>query len=266
MRVVPALALALALWATFLLAGKVSAAPSVHILQLPKDRDNFFVEEDLAYRRALRLARDGTYQQFNQDATATLEADRGTWEQNPQAIVLLHSTTRGLRFRAVRSGPLTVTLGGTETLDALPGLAAAIRRLLADSEAAVFRPETAAELGAPPAAVTVDSAAESFRREDLTSLLAQLDRALETERTHTYRLTPLRLPGRPLLLVLQDAFFGPDRAEEVTREYHVQRGAAPPFYFAQTDAAVFARRFEIYRDLESQWPAMTTATASAPAP
>lgn len=234
---------------SILVAGRLAAAPDPG-LRLPKNRDCFFAEDDLVYSRYLSLARDGTYRQINQDRDATVEADRGTWEQDAQATLSLHSTLRGLRFRALLSGPLTVVLDEADKLDALPALAAAIRRQLDAVPASVFDASDAGELAAPPAAVAVDRRADSFSRPDLSNLLAQIECTIRTERTRTYRLAPLRLPGRPLLLVLQGAVFGPGRAARTCREYRLPRHAAPPFYFARVDAPEFARRVGVWRKLE----------------
>ena len=222
-----------------------------HALRLPTKQDCFFTENDLAYSRFLRLSRDGSYQQIDQNSTGSTEADRGTWEQEADAVVLLHAERRGLRFRAVRSGPLTVVLDSPDKIAALPEVAAAIRRLLAASQDDVFEADAAHDLGAPPAAVTVDRRAETFSRSDLVALAAQSDAVYQTEHTHTYRLTPLRPAGGPLLLVLQGATFGPDQVEAVRRDYHVPRGDAPPFYFAQTDARSFANRVGRYQAAEA---------------
>ncbi len=230
-----------------LTASLAGAAPSPI---LPRNQDAFFAEDNLVYSRYLSLARDGTYRQINQDRQTTVEADQGTWEQDPAGTaVSLHSTLRGLRFRALLSGPLSVVPDEVAKLDALPALAAVVRRALAASEAEVFAASHVTDLCVPPAAVAVDPRAETFSRVDLTGLLAQLDQAIRTEAMRTYRFLPVRLPGRPLLLVLQGATFGPERAAQTCREYGVGRGGAPPFYFAQVGAREFARRVGVWREL-----------------
>ncbi len=221
-------------------------------LRLPKGQDCFFVEDNFAYSRYLSLSHDGTYRQINQDADATVEADRGTWEQDARSVVLLHSTHRGLRFRALLSGPLTVVLDSPGKIDALPGVAEAIHRLLAGSEDAVFAAADAGELGGLPAVVSVDRGAEIFSRAEVSGLCAQIEQTVQTERTRTYQLTPVRVGGRPLVLVLQGAVFGPERVTEICREYRVPPGAAPPFYFARVDAREFARRAGVWRGLEEE--------------
>ena len=218
----------------------LTAQAATHPLLLSKSHDSFFAENDLAYSRYLRLSHDGSYQQINQDSTGSTEVDRGTWEQGADTSVLLHSEQRGLRFRALRSGPLTVVLDSPEKIAALPEVAAAIRRLLANSQDDVFEADAAHDLDASPATVSVDRQAETFSRNDLISLAAQSDEVYQTEQSHTYRLTQLRPTGRPLLLVLQGATFGPAQVEAVCRDYRAPRGEAPPFYFAQTDARTFA--------------------------
>ena len=218
--------------------------------RLPKDRDSFFVENNLVYSRYLSLSHDGTYRQINQDRTGTAEVDRGRWEQGGDAVVLLHSEQRGLRFRAVRSGPLTVVLDSAGKIEALPQVAAAIRRLLETSQDDIFEADTAHDLSVAPAEVFVDRQAETFGRSDLVSLAAQSDDVYRTEQTRTYRLTPIHTDGGPPLLVLQWATFGPEQVEPVGREYHVASGEAPPFYFAQTDARTFANRVGHYQILQ----------------
>ena len=218
--------------------------------RLPKNRDLFFVENDLAYSRCLRLSRDGSFQQIDQDAAGSTEVDRGTWEQGADDAVLLHSERRGLRFHALRSGPLTVVLATPEAVAALPEIAGAIRRLLAVSQDDVFAAETASELSTPPGAVSVERQAESFGRNDLTALAAQCDEVYRAEQSHTYRLMLIRPVGGPLLIVLQGATFAPGQVEAVRRDYHVPRGEAPPFYFAQTDARTFANRVGRYEAAE----------------
>ena len=162
----------------------------------------------------------------------------------------MHSTYRGLRFRALLAGPLTVVLDSPGKLAALPEMAAAIRRLLETSEDVVFAAKTAAELNAPPAVASVDQRAETIRREDLLSLAAQIDDTIRTEQTRTYVLTPRKADNRPLLLVLRGAVFGPEQIASVCRDYQVPCGEAPPFYFAQTDARIFANRVGQYRELQ----------------
>ena len=218
--------------------------------RLPKNRDLFFVENDLAYSRYLRLSRDGSFQQIDQDAAGSAEVDRGTWEQDADDTVLLHSERRGLRFHALRSGPLTVVLATPGAVAALPEVAGSVRRLLAGSQDVVFGAEAASELSAPPAVVAVDRQAETFGRNDLTALAAQCDEVYQSEQSHTYRLTPMRPTGGPLLIVLQGATFPPGQVEAVQRDYHVPRGEAPPFYFAQTDARTFANRVGRYEAVE----------------
>lgn len=219
-------------------------------LRLPKGRDIFFVENDLVSSRCLDLSHDGTYRQIDQDRTTSTEVDRGTWEQATDDTVLLHSTGRGLRFRALLAGPLTVVLDSPGKIAALPEVAAAIRRLLENWKDVVFTAKTAAELNSPPALVSVDRQAETIRREDLLSLALQIDNTVQTEQTRTYVLMPVRVVNRPLLLVLRDAVFGPEQISSVYRDYGVPHGAAPPFYFAQTDARTFASQVGRYREFQ----------------
>ena len=221
-------------------------------LRLSKGRDSFFVENNLVYSRCLVLLHDGTYRQIDQDHTNSEEVDRGTWEQADDDTVLLHSTLRGLRFRALLVGPLTVVLDSPGKISALPEISAAILRLLATSEDAVFAASTAAELNSPPATMSVDRQVETFRREDLLALVAQIDDTVRTEQTRTYTLKPVAIANRPLLLVLRGAVFGPEQIAAVCRDYQVPRGEAPPFYFAQTDERTFANRVGHYR--ECQFP------------
>ena len=228
----------------------LSAAPKS--VRLPKGRDSFFVENDLVYSRSLWLSSDGTYRQIDQDRSTSVEVDRGTWEQLADASVLLHSTYRGLRFRALLGGPLTLVLDSPEKIAALPAVSAAIHRLLANSEDIVFEAETAGELSVTPAVVSVDRHAETLRRDDLLSLAAQIDDTIRVEQTRTYLLTPMLLTNGPLLLILRGAVFSPEQIPAVCQDYHVPRGEAPPFYFAQTDAKTFANR--VGRYWESRFP------------
>ena len=216
---------------------------------LPKNRDSYFVENNLVYSRYLHLLRDGSYQQINQDGQGSAETDRGRWEQTREGVVLLHSTRRGLRFRALLSGPMCLVLDGPEIMAALPRVAAAIRQLLATSEDAVFAAQAARDLSVPPATVAVRRQAEVVQRVELAALATQIEDTLQTEQTHTYRLNPLHPAGGPLLLVLQDAVFGPARLAQVGERYRVPRGGAPPFYFARTNERSFANRVGRWREL-----------------
>ena len=218
-------------------------------LRLPAGQDNFFVEDDLVYSRSLCISHDGTYRQINRDSAAAKEVDRGTWEQASDATVRLHSTYRGLRFRALLSGPLAVVLDSPEKIAALPEVAGAIRRLLAAAQDAVFAADTAREFGSAEAKVTVDRQAETFRREDLASLAAEIDDTIWTEESHTYVLSPVRPAGMPLLLVLKGAVYGVQEVARVAQEYKVKKGTAPPFYFAQTKPQTFANQVGNYQDL-----------------
>ena len=240
-------AVSLLLAGTLWCCGLFAALPTE--LALPKERDCFFVENDLVYSRFLQFSRDGSYRQIDQGTEETKEVDRGTWEQAEGSSVRLHSTFRGLRFRALRSGPLTVVLDSGDKVAALPEMARGARRLLAESQDAVFAASTAAELGVPPAVVEVDRRAETFRRDELIALAAQMDDASESERTRTYVLLPLRLPDHPLLLIQRGATFPAEQAGEVCRTYRVRRGQAPPFYFAQTTAAAYANRVGRWQEL-----------------
>ena len=120
---IPFVALALVLVGS--VSGSVrAAAPTTP--RLTKKQDVFFIENDFVYRRFLQLARDGTYRQINRDRAA-VEVDRGTWEQTADGTVLLHFTRGGLRFHALSSGPLSITLDDPQKLAALPVAAGAIR-------------------------------------------------------------------------------------------------------------------------------------------
>ena len=220
----------------------VSAATSPAVFRLPPGHDAFFVEDDLVYRRFLALMQGGAYRQIDQDRGTCEEVDQGTWEQTADGSLLLHSTHRALRFRALIAGPLSVVLDSQEKIDGLPVLATAVRRFLASTGDSVFTATSASEFAAPPVVLTVAADAETFRRDDLQSLLPQLEHAAAAERTNTYRLALLPSNGSPTLLILQDAVYQPADLPRVRREYHVAAHAAPPFYFAQTDARTFARR------------------------
>ena len=219
---------------------------------LPKTRDSYFVENNLVYSRYLHLRQDGSYQQINQDHTGSAEADRGTWEQTQGGIVLLHSTRRGLRFRALLSGPMSVVLDRPDVMAALPQLAKAIEQLLNTSEDAVFESQAARDLSVAPATVAVDRQAETVQRNELEALAAQIEDTIQTEQTHTYRLTPVRPAGGPLLLILQDAVYEPAMVAQVKERYHVLAGGSPPFYFAQTEVQPFANRVGRWRELTTE--------------
>lgn len=210
-------------------------------VRLPKDRDLYFIEDNLVYRRCLELMHDGDYRQIDKDRTSCREVDGGKWEQGRDGAVKLHSIHHALRFRALLAGPLSVVLDSQTKLDALPVLAASIRKFLASTQDTVFAPRTVEEYAGLPAVVAVDPRAETYRRDDLTALLRQIDDVTLAERDGTYTFTALKTPGTPLLLILQDAVFPADRLARVQREYRVKRGAAPPFYFAQVDARTFVR-------------------------
>lgn len=233
-----------------LLLGSCCLAAAPDPLRLPPGHDLFFVEDNLAYSRYLSLARDGTYRQIDQSRAGAVEVDRGSWEQAPDHTVALHSTYRALRFRALRSGPLTLLLDEVGKVDALPQVAASIQSLLAREQAAVFAASDAGKLDAPPATVHLDKGVESFRREELLVLAAQITQTLQTEAPRRYAFAPVRAPGGPLLLVLSGATFGPGQVAKTCRDYRVPRGSPPPFYFARTDAGTFARRVGRWRELQ----------------
>lgn len=218
-------------------------------LRFPKHKDLFFVEDNLVYSRCLNLSHDGTYRQINRDPVGATEVDQGTWEQTADGTVALHSTYRGLRFRALQSGPLTVQLDSIAEVDALPEVGAAVRRLLDEARSDVFSTADVEGLNTPPAAVMVARGAESFLRQDLSGLAGQIAQTVQTERSRTYRLTPQLAPGGPLLLVLQGATYLPGQVAETCRAYRVPRGSPPPFYFARVAAAAFARRVGRWREL-----------------
>ena len=222
--------------AVFLLPAFAGAA-----FHFPKDRDAYFIEDNLAYRRFLELRRDGAYLQINQDRTSCREVDEGTWEQAANGMVRLHSVHHALRFRALLAGPLTVVLDSQAKLDAMPSLAAAVRRFLASRGYMVFTPHTVDECNLSLAVVAIDPGAETYRRDELTALLQQLDDATATERTGVYILAPSKRPDMPALLILQDAVFQASEVARVCRDYRVKPGKVPPFYFAQVDAPTFVR-------------------------
>ena len=229
-----------ALLALLMPAGTVLAAAAKGF-RLPAHRDAFFVENDLVYRRFLALMHDGAYRQINQDRTACAEVDQGTWDQTPDGVVRLHSTRHALRFRALTAGPLTVVLDSQEKLNALPRLAASIRRFLDSTQDGVFRTVAADELGADPASVAVGQGAETFSRDDVQSLLRQAEDTAASERTGVYPFMAVKPPGSTALLVLQDAVFQAADQARVRRDYPVKGNDAPPFFFAQVDARTFAR-------------------------
>lgn len=237
-------------WVALILSGinPLRAVPTAG-LRLPEHQDLFFVENNLVYSRCLNLARDGTYRQINRDRTGAAEVDLGTWEQADDGTVALHSTYRGLRFRALRSGPLTVPLDSAAKVDALPQVGVAIQRLLNQARSDVFSTADVAGLNVPPLEITVDRGVESFLRQDLSRLAGQIAQAVQAERRRTYLLTPVLAPGGPVLLVLAGATYRPEQVPEVCRAYRVPRGSPPPFYFAQVAAATFARRVGRWREL-----------------
>lgn len=234
-----------------LLAGVVAGlaqAAGPATLRLSKKQDAFFIENDFVYRRLLQLARDGTYRQINRERTAAAEVDRGTWEQSADGTVLLHFSRGGLRFHALLSGPLSITLDDPQRFPALPAAATAIRRWLAQSSNVVFASESAYEIRVSPVELTVDPQAESFRRGELEALARQIDDFVRSEQTRTFRLTPIQAGGR-CLLVQQDAVFQAADLPRVRDEYPTGRGQPPPFYFAQVDAGTFARAAGSWQEL-----------------
>ncbi len=224
-----------------------SAAPAVP--RLARNRDSFFVEDDLVYRRFLWLARDGSYQQINRDGSAAAEVDRGTWEQDPAGTVLLHFTRNGLRFRALLSGPLSIMLGSTQKPADLAAAADVIRRWLGQTSDAVFAAASVGELALAPVVLTIDPQAESFRRAALESIVRQIDDFVESELQQTYRLSPHRPGGALLLLIQQGAVFQAADLPRVQAEYQVPSGRKPPFYFAQVNAETFAREAGSWQNL-----------------
>ena len=209
--------------------------------RLTKNQDQFFVENDFVYSRLLKLARDGTYQQINRDRSVAAEVDRGTWEQDSDGTLLLHYTRDGLRFRALLSGPLAITLDPAQKVDDLATAASAIRRWLAQSSDTAFATGSLREISTAPVAITFDPKAESFRREELESLARQIDNFVWSELHQTYRLSPYK-PGKlPLLLIPCDATYQIADLPRVQTEYRVLPGQRPPFYFVQVNAETFAR-------------------------
>ena len=210
-------------------------------LRLAKKQDAFFIENDFVYRRFLQLAHDGSYRQIDREHTAAAEVDRGTWTQDTDGTVLLHFTRGGLRWHALLSGPLSITLDDPQKYDALPAAAAAIRRWLARSGDDVFTPDDLHELPISPLVIAVDPKAESFRRAELETLVRQIDDFAWSEQHQTFRLEIVRGPGLPILLSQHGAVFGQDDLARTRAGYRVPRGQAPPFYFAQVSAETFAR-------------------------
>lgn len=205
--------------------------------RLPVRRDAFFVENDLVYRRFLALMQDGAYRQINQDRTSCAEVDQGTWDQTPDGAVRLHSTRHALRFRALLAGPLSVVLDSQEKLDALPRMAAAIRRFLDETHDRVFAASTVDELGA-----VISPGVETFSREETQSLLQQVEDTAESERSGVYTFAAVKAaPGNAALLILRDAVFQATDLPRVRHDYPVKGDGPPPFYFAQVDARTFAR-------------------------
>ena len=216
--------------------------------RLAKNQDIFFIENDFVYHRFLHLARDGTYRQINRERAAA-EVDRGTWEQSADGTVLLHFTRGGLRFHALFSGPLSITLDDPQKLAALPTAADAIRRWLAQGNDAVFAPGSASEIALAPLVLAVDPTVESFRRDDLEALARQVDDAIWTEQHQTFRLVPFRSASGALLLVQRGAVFQAGDLPHVLAEYPTVRGQPPPFYFAQVNAGTFAREAGNWQEL-----------------
>jgi hypothetical protein len=208
----------------------------------------FFVQDNLVNSRLLDLEPGGAYRQIDVDRTSSTETDLGTWEQDAKGAILLHPTCDGLRFRALFSGPLNIVLDRPGTMEALPSLAAAIRRFLAQSDDEVFSRTGISEIqaalptqDASGPAISIAPDAETFSRADLISLGRQLDDLLWSERTNTYILTPVTKEP-PVLLALEDARFQAQDLPRVRQEYRVKPGESPPFYFARVDARTFARR------------------------
>ncbi len=225
-------------WSLVCVAQATAAPASLH---LAHTRDAFFIENDFVYRRFLQLSHDGSYRQIDREHTASAEVDRGTWTQGTDGTVLLHFTRGGLRWHALLSGPLSITLDDPQKYGALPGAAAAIRRWLAQSGDDVFTPDDLHELRVSPLVIAVDPKAESFRRAELETLVQQIDDFAWSEQHQTFRLEIVQGPGLPILLSQHGAVFGRDDLARTQAEYRVPRGQAPPFYFAQVNAETFAR-------------------------
>ncbi len=208
--------------------------------RLSKKQDAFFIENDFVYRRFLLLARDGSYRQINRERSAA-EVDRGTWTQDADGAVLLHFTRGGLRFHALLSGPLSVLLDDPPSANSLSAVADAIRAWLARSSNAVFAAASVTEIAVPPGVLHLDPGAESVSRADFESLARQIDDFAWSEQQQTYRLTFLKPANSPALLIPRGAVFQAEDLPRVQREYRIGRRQPPPFYFAQVDAATFAR-------------------------
>ena len=103
------------------------------------------------------------------------------------------------------------------------------------------------EIAVFPLVLTIDPKAESFRRGDLETLARQIDDYVQTEQTHTFRLTPIEAGGQRLL-VQEDAVFQATDLPRVLSEYPVGTGR-PPFYFVQVDAGTFAREAGSWQEL-----------------
>ncbi len=228
-------------WSLVGLAAGLAQAAAPANPRLARTHDVFFIENDFVYRRFLQLARDGSYRQINRERAAAAEVDRGTWTQDADGTVLLHFTRGGLRWHALLSGPLSITLDDPQKFDALPVAATAIRRWLAASSDDIFASGSIHALATAPVVLQVDPKAESFRRAELETLARQIDDFAWSEQRQTFRLTLLKPAGGPALLIQRGAVFGADDLARVQLEYQVPHGQAPPFYFVQVDAATFAR-------------------------
>ena len=210
-------------------------------LRLARKQDTFFIENDFVYRRFLQLSRDGSYVQINREHAVATEVDRGTWTQEADGTVLLRFTRGGLRWHALVAGPLSISLVDPQTFGALSTAAGTMRRWLAQSSDDVFAAEHLGELAQPPVMLTLDPKAESFRRAEVEALVRQIDDFVWSEQNRAFRMTLLKPPGSPKLLIQRGAVFEAGDLARVQQEYRVPRGQAPPFYFAQVDAKTFAR-------------------------
>jgi len=236
-------------WPLAALASTPDAAP----FRLPRQTDSFFIEDALVYKRLLHFERNGVYHEIDQDRWTSAETDRGTWEQDSHGAVLLHPTTRALRFRALFAGPLTVVLDRPEALPALPLLRDAIHAFLARSEDAVFARSGVDEMRVrPPGSgesiglLSIDPHVETFARAELESLQSQLNDLLWSMATNTSILEPVRL-GNCDLLVLRGAVYQPPELARLRRERHLPAGQPPPFCFARVNAPAFVRAAGTYR-------------------
>lgn len=172
------------------------------VFKIPQGADICFKShsfEDFGY---ICFRADGTYIRAAGKQIPAAESDSGTWSQADTGELTLVSKTH---YRDIESGSLRINIWDSAVLDRLPAIKKSIEDMLGKDTSASFATADieAIEKYGPDNSlprVSVDFREASVPREQLTALIAEIDKFIVDTGKNLFHLTPMTYKGITFLL------------------------------------------------------------------